>query len=289
MGKWIADGSVFCREIHGSLVEGHNTLSGNPTFKVRLGVSTSNYKEALAKLLGNPEPWPHETQFQNVVAVAADKVANVGQYTTDADNQILLPANETLIDMTYMPRNGIYTESYISTDVYVDDIIEPRIESRPVDNRTLIWGDTDPVTVPTDHIILNPDQTPSKYEPGEQLTHIIEGFDDSIQLVGAHIGTCNAEDYTSAPLNGRVFEAGTLLLRNLYVTKSMTFRSYRLDSGLPTYTIKCIYEYKSIGWQRFYRIDPIGNANGYYYIRYNTTPYGLYQAFPIVTHQNFLF
>lgn len=293
MARWIADNSVVCREVHNTRKEVHNSISGSPVFNVRLEIPTNQLSTAITKLLGNPESWPHTTIFQNVKCIAAEVIPNPGRYSTDADAQIINPVNRTLVDLTYAPRHGVYLEDYTGDDVYWDDVLEPRIESKPIYHKSVIWGTTDPAGIPVEgqRNILHPDEAPQKYEPGEQLTHIIEGWTLAraldVQLLTSHIGTCNDRAYTSIPL-GRTFDVGTLLLRNVITTKAMTFKSYRSGGGTASFILKIIYEYKAVGWERFYRIDPISNSSDYYYIRYNTAPWNRFQAFPIVTHDNWL-
>lgn len=297
--KWIQSGPV-CREIPGTRQESFNNVSGVPVYNVRLEIPKANREEALAALLGIPETWPHITVFSNVRVISANIVTDKGYYTTDSDGQTCDPANNFLVDMVYTPRPGKYLMDESAQDQYWEDILEPRNESRPLDPTHFIWGNTDD-TLPNDlDRTLAAQEAPVKYEPGETLTHIIEGWTYDTSSIGLFQGTCNAADYVSPTLN-RTFESGTLLLKNVQITKEVSFRSYRQPSGSPVWPLlefsgkftpklKFIYEYKKDGWQRFYRYDTNTNVYppGYYYIRFAEPPYAKFEPFPLADHSPWL-
>lgn len=299
MSKWVSDGSVVCREIPGSRVEAHNSISGNPNYSVRLGVPRADVQTALNKILGTPETWPHATPLSNVRAVSANIVADVGEYSTDGDAQLAFNSNEQLIDFTYAPRTGVYLELGSGIDVYIEDILEPRNESKPLNPRHFIWGETTDVVPQNKDRQLSPSEAPVKYEPGDTLTHTIEGWVFDTTNLNGFVGTCNQNAYYSESLK-RTFAAGTLLLKNIQLNKGFIFVSYRAPfvvslplidySGLAGPIVKFIYEYKEEGWDKFYRYDSNSNdyATGYYYIRYAQPPHDKFEPFPLADHDDWL-
>lgn len=299
MTKWISDNSVLCREIPGTRSESYNAISGSPVYNVRLEIPNGQWELARSRLLGTPEAWPHESLIKNVKAISANLVSDSGKYSTDSERQILNPDNPHLIDMMYAPRQGVYVELFVGIDVYVEDILEPRNETHPLNCSNFIWGNTTD-TVPNDTMrTLAPAETPVRYEPGDTLTHTIEGWAYNTTGLEAFVGTCNNAPYISASLN-RTFATGTLLLKNIQITKQLVFISYRqpfavvlplIDfSGLPAPIIKFIYEYKEIGWQRLYRADPDSTLypEGYYYIRHAKAPYDKFSRFALADHSDWL-
>ena len=156
----------------------------------------------------------------------------------------------------------------------------------------LRWDTDAPFFDVNDLDSLHPDETPVRFERGETLTHIIEGWTLETDTLTAAIGTVASSAYTTVPSYPvpKTYAAETLLLKNVIITPAMTFRSYRTDTvmGLPTYILKLVYEYKSQGWQKFYRNDSITNQSGYYGIRYNSPPYGLINPFPVSDHSKWL-
>lgn len=304
MAKWINSGSIVCKEVHTSHSENHNTVSGNPTFNVRLKVPYSQLDDAISALLGTPEVWPHPTIFGDEVhAVSISMVNDGSKYVSDSDDQILSYEGSALLDVTYMRRNGKYvTRVEDDIDMYFEDSVEARNESIPLNNNHFIWGTQTPDGIPNDPTItLAPEEAPPRYEPGDTLTHIVEGWSEDASDLGTFIGTVNFEPYTSPNLQ-RTFAAETLLLRNIQMSLGFTFLSYRqpqspaptppmLDfSGQPSLILKFIYEYKPNGWKTFYRYDLNSQTyeSGYYYIRYATSPYERYEPFPVALHDAWL-
>ena len=310
MATWIPDdisGPFPIEEVHNTRVESHNTINGSPVFKVRLNTQFDHLDSAQGKLLGTPLLWPHASLIPfKPYCVAMEVPPDMGRYSSDIDQQLVYPDGNVFIDCTYVVRTGVYLEDYNNQDVYWEDQIEPRIESRAINHRQLVWGATDAQTIPTKKIQLMSDEAPPKYESGETLIHIIEGWTDTtvkpnnptlplMNYLTSHIGTVALSAYTSIPL-GRTFEAKTLLLRNVSITRSFSFRSYRLPpggstthySGKPTNTIRMIYEYKKEGWDKFWRIDLENDTEGFYYIRRNKEPYGIVRPFPEINHDVFL-
>lgn len=284
MSLWIADGSIGLVEVEGTKREVFNSVSGVPNYTVQVACPFASRKDALKKLLGNPEKWPHDTIFPYVYCIAADVVSD-GEYTTDADEQILHSTN-SILQLTYAPRNGVYiSEDYFNKPVYWLDEIEPRYESRPVPHRNFFWGNTD-TSIPTEKMpLLDGDEAPQKSEAGVSLVHTIEGWQEYAyyDLMLASCGTTNSAAYTS-PILGKTFAAGTLLLRNATIVPSYTHVSYKL--GVKTYTVKLFYEWKANGWQKFWR--NYGPSPDYYYIRHNTSPYAVYNPFPMQSHSTWM-
>lgn len=304
MTKWISGGSISLKEVHGSVAEDHAATKGNPTFGVRLEVATSDKQAAITQLLGNPEQWPHSTILENVVAVTCKVSNDRGATTTDSDGQLLFYSYKHFLDLTYMPRPGIYLVDYAGLDVYWHDEITSRTESIPTNPDTLIWGNTD-TSVPTDKLrTLTASEAPQKYENGCTLIHTIEGWPYDLNQINPadFIGTCNDADYSSPVLTDRVFPAGTLLLKEVQLSKEIVFRSYRDPeagppplpyveySGKVAPVVKCIYEYRWQGWNKFWRNDANSSqyTPDYYYIRYAKDPYDLYEPFPLISHDEWL-
>lgn len=297
MAKWISDGSVICKEVQGTRAETHNSVTGVPSFRVRLEVPRAQYKTALAKILGIPEQWPYtDTVFSNVRAISGELVPDAGAYTTDGDSQLTIPTNPCLVDFTYAPRTGKYIIDDSGEDAYWEDILEPRNETIPLNHLNFIWGNTTD-TVPNDKKrTLSADGCPAKFEPGDTLTHIIEGWVRDTSGLELFVGTCSQDNYTSPVLN-RTFQGGTLLLKNVQITKTISFRSYREPFGSPVFPLiefsgkatpylKFVYEYRPKGWQKFYRTDPNKALYppGYYYIRHHDPPYDKFEPFPNADH-----
>lgn len=299
MARWISDGSIVCKEVSPSHGETHNNISGNPLFRARLKVLWNEAQLAKSKLCGEPEDWPHQTIFQNVKCVSCEITPDGGAYTVDSDGEILA-YQYAFLDVTYAPRPGVYLEDYNNQDVYWYDELDPRVETKPMNHQVLIWGGDDPAQVPQNKIPLHPDEAPTRYFTGQTLRHTIEGWCIETDDLADYIGTVNADEYYS-PVLLRTFPAETLLLRSLAITREISFRSYRQPtsgpppvppsfdpSGLFTNKLLMTYEYKKEGWNRFYRNDPDTNTSGYYYIRYDTSPYDTIEPAPVVNHDKWL-
>ena len=298
MAKWIADGTVVLREVHGTRRDSVNALSGNPTFTVRLSVAADKLTLALEKLLGNPEVWPYDTiftpGFMEPRAVSAETTPDLSRGTTDSDSEIInYPFY--FLDVTYIARNGIYGVTAISgedpMDIYTDDVITVHNESHPLNHKMFIWG-LQQTGLPTDITRqLAPDETPVRYSTVESFVHTIEGNTRSPDEASVLIATVNDTEYQSIILD-RIFAPGTLLLRNMEVFHQYTFISYRpgpgIWSGRPTPNVRLHYEYKERGWDRFYRVDTVNNVEGYYYIRYAMSPNDIYTPFPPRDHTKWL-
>lgn len=300
MTKWISDGSIIVKEAQNTRSEQHNSISGMPMFNVRLEIPTAQLKPALARLLGIPEAWPHDTILQNVKAVSANIVVHTGESTTDGDGVICLYSDPTLVDMTYSLRTGMYVIDDGGNDVYWEDTIEPSAEYRPENHLNFIWGNTTN-TVPNDKDrTLSPDGVPSKFEPAETLTHTVEGWPFVTEGLELFIGTVNFDFYQS-PILDRTFNSGTLLLKSIQISKGISFISYREPFGSPVFplremsgkmtpTLKFIYQYKKNGWDRFWRADSdtANYPSGYYYIRHRDPPHAKYDPFPPADHSKWL-
>lgn len=313
MAKWIQDWtdtsgnhSIICDEIHVSHVDTYNALSGNPQYKVRLAVNWDQRELAIKRLLGQPETWPLPTIFGNVVAVEAQVINDEGKYFTDADGQTIEYDEKAFLDITYIPRQGIYRKlttndpavsNPINQPVYIMDEEEPRIEALPINPNLFIWGNT-AGTVPTDKTkVLTGQEAPSKFDVGQTLVHTIEGWCGKFDIED-YVATVHSQAYTS-PITNKTYAAGTLMLRNYAIPRSFSFRSFRQElDPIPTTSfydpaftatanLKLIYEYRSLGWERFFRNDLAGQAPGYYYIHWRETPYGKYVPFPAVNHNIF--
>lgn len=301
--RWIADGSIVLREIHGSRRESHNSLLNVPNYNVQLECSQSNLKAAITALLGNPEPWPRtDTIIENIYATSIAVSSDKGEYSTDSEGQNI-EYNKLFLDVTYTPRNGVYAQDSAGFDVYIEDTIEPRNETRPLNSENFIWGTTTAGAggVPNDkNRTLSPEEAPVFWEPGETLIHRIEGWVLGTDFSGFE-GTTNDAAYTSPNLD-RTYEAETLLLKSFKISKGFCFRSYRNPeagppplpyieySGFPAPILEFIYEYKPQGWNKFYRYDPDQNTYpaDYYYIRHAQDPWDQFEPFPSATHSEWL-
>lgn len=307
MANWLSTLGVPIRETHGTRKESHNSLAGNPTASVQLEVDWNYAIVAMRMLLGGelsisaPTIWPYASAM-TLYCTSAEISPDNGIYTSDDENTITYSGNAH-INATFMARMGQYKQSYMSSIVYVEDIVQPRTESVPVNPLNLIWSKYDsqnPNTVPDEKLSLQGGETPTIPDNGMTLIHTIEGYHgDIIGLNDELIGTTNGIPYVSERLNF-TFPVGTLMLRNYEISKSFSFKSYKINntippggfnpSGLMTYTIKMFYEYKKVGWQVFRRADMrLQSFNELYNIRYAESPYDLFIPFPTNPyHANFL-
>ena len=334
MTKWIEDWtdtggshSIVADEVHGTHNESHNALSGNPQFNVRLAIAWDDVPIAISRLLGQPCRWPKATPFPpsvieltlplaRIVAIDARVANDQAAYNTDGDKQIIDYLTHGLVDVTYVPRNGVYYKlttddpaggGPINQPVYINDEEKPRTETIPLDYNKFIWGDTDvadptpPPAPPTDKTQkLLPAEAPVRFDIGQTLVHTVEGWCGfgpigALEL-GDYIGSVTQHDYVS-PVTGKSYAKGTLMLRNYNIVKNFNFRSYRaLDDPVPTDTfldfagravptVEFIYEYRRVGWERFFRPNFGTNTSGYYYIHYATSPYDNYIPFPVKDHR----
>lgn len=295
MAKWISDPlppwiisppvSIICREVHSSHTESHSAIAGNPTFNAKVAVLYTQLQDVVSVLLGKPENWPKGTSIiQDPVCVSCQVNNDTGRYTTDADGQIIDYSQYALLDLVYMARAGVYVVDNSGEDVFWNDEEEPRVESRPMNYKLLVWGNTD-TTVPTPKIQLLSDEAPSIYENGANLVHTIEGFDISFDDLEALIGTVHNVDYLS-PVNGKNYVAGTLLLDAYQVINHYNFKSYR--HGAISVTLKLFYKFKGISWSKFWRNGLDAATTGYHYMRHNKDPWPLFDPFPLASHIKYL-
>lgn len=286
MTTWIGGGSITCREVHATHNEVHNTLTGNPSFSARIAVPYSQLEDAVAALLGTPETWPKATSIlQDVVCVAAQADNDGGRYTTDSNGETINYDQYALLALTYMPRIGRYVTDDSGEDVFWNDEVSPRRESKPMNHLNLIWGTTDPTGIPNEKIQLHSDEAPPKYESGVTLIHTIEGFDLDYSDLRTLIGTVAQAQYTS-PVTGEIYAAETLLLNDYAAINHFNFKSYR--TGTVSTTLKLFYEFKDVGWNRFWRNDLVNKTTGYYYIRQNVDPWDRVDPFPLADHDKYL-
>lgn len=301
MAKWISDplpswmtsppANIPCREVHASHVESHSAIAGNPTFNAKIAVLYSSLQDAISVLVGRPEIWPKNTSIiQDITCVSAQVNNDTGRYTTDADQQIIDYSLYALLDLVYMARAGVYLVDENSQDVFWNDENEPRVESRPMNHKLLIWGDTtNPATVPQSKIQLHSDEAPPYYDNGTNLIHTIEGFNINYDDLDALIGTVHNATYISpvtAGSNIKIYPANTLLLDTYSVFNHYNFKSYR-DGAIST-TLKLFYKFKSIGWNKFWRNGLTPATTGYHYMRHNRDPWDIFDPFPLVSHLKYL-
>lgn len=317
MAKWIKDWtdgsgshSIICREVHGSHAETHNALSGNPQYIARLEISWNDLQTAISRLLGQPSVWPKASHFTlpvvGPVAIDARVINDLAEYGSDADLQIINYNHHALVDVTYIPRNGVYWKltsndpssgGPINQPVYLDDVEEPRIETLPTSSLNFIWGDSTGTPPADKSKALLPGEAPVDFHVGQTLTHSLEGWSGKIDI-GQYLGSVHSQSYTS-PITQKTYAAGTLMLRNYSIVKSHTFRSYRmLSDPVPTasfydfgqdvsQTLKLIYEYKNVGWQRFRHFDLGTSGVSYDYMHHAKPPYNVHIPFPPINHNIF--
>lgn len=304
MANWLSTLPVPIREVKGSRREEFNNISGNPSISVQLQTAWSHARTAKCLLLGGeaafggPAIFP-DYNFITFYCSSVDIVSDGGLYTS-ADDNILTPSGNALLNVRYMARMGSYRLSYTSGTVYVEDLAQPRPESIPVNPNHLVWNVYDPQTPNTispEKPTLQAGEAPNIPDNGLTLIHTLEGYHGAIlQLNDDLIGTTNAIPYISAQLRF-TFPIGTLMLRNYELTKNFSFQSYKLASTIPvggfdpmgkmTYTIKMFYEYKKIGWNVFRRADMrVQEFTDLYKIRYAESPYGEFEAFPQSPYHN---
>lgn len=283
MGIWCP--SVTAREVHATHNENHSAISGNPTYNAKIAILYTDLATAVSELLGGPQIWPKPTtsiSFPVCVHVNVDN--DTGRYTTDSNGETINYDKYALLNCVYMARIGTYREDSNGEDVFWMDEVEPRIETRPMNHEQLRWGNFNGVGVPSELNTLAPDEAPPKYENGSTLIHTIEGWDIDYSDLDDLIHTVHNADYTS-PIDGHVFEAGTLMLRNYSKITHYNFKSYR--HGAYSNTLKLIYETK-LDWNVFWRIDLINHIEGYYPIHQASGPYPRVSPFPLVSHNKYL-
>lgn len=281
------DPSLDIQEIHSFRNEDDGTLSGNPQYTTRLKIPYQQLSALKTALLGVPEGWPHISSIiQDVICVQVKAVNDGSSYTTDSTGSLIHYDGSIFVDVVYMPRVGRYLVDFNGNDVYWNDIGAPRIESRPMNHRNLIWGTTSsPTSIPIDKIQLHSDEAPSIYESGNSLTHIIESWDIDYSDLKSLIGTVHDDVYIS-PVTGEVHAPGTLLLRNYSEQQGYYFTSYR--HGASSIMLTLYYEFKGVGWNRFWRNDIFNNTEGYYYILRNVNPWDPVEPFPEISHNKYL-
>lgn len=309
MASWLTTLTVPIREVKGSRKESYNSLSGNPTASVQLQTAWAYGLTAKRMLLGGeisvdpPARWPYPC-FTTLYCSSVEVISDGGLYTPDIDGldegSTLTPSGNALLNVTYISRMGAYKLSYSSSILYVEDIIQPRPESIPVNPNHLVWNVYDPQnpnTISSEKPTLQAGEAPNIPDNGMTLTHVLEGYSGPIiNLNDELIGTTNAIPYVSSQLNF-TFPVGTLMLRNYEITKSYSFKSFKIlntipsggfdPSGKMTYTIKMFYEYKKIGWNVFRRADMrVQEFTDLYKIRYAESPYGEFVAFPQSPYHN---
>lgn len=223
------------------------------------------------------------------------------------------------------PGNYIYwtggSVSTVNEWLYIYDELSHRNEAFPVDHTKLVWGlttDVPPPSTPTPPQ-LTQHETPVEYLPGYTFTRTIEGWSMDVPktedlpgqpgsgIAGPLTGTTNQHDFRSLNLK-RKFKAGTMLFRTMMVSTGISFRSYRFPvpippgetespvlppkydlSGLPTLTLKLVYEFREEGWDKFRRVNLDAKSVGWYYIRWNRDNYAdKYDPFPKTDHRIFL-
>lgn len=285
MTTWISGGPV-AREVHSTHTEQHGTIGGNPTFNATIAVAWSELEEAVSLLLGGPEIWPKATSIIETPVCVSVRVNNDrGRYTTDSNGEVINYNIYALLDLTYMARGGGYVTGKDGQDLFWNDEVGPRIESRPMNHNLLIWGNQGGSGLPSQKVQLTPDEVPSKYENGTSLTHTIEGWNDYTDDLTDLISTTNQDPYSS-PLTGVVYNEGTLLLRDYAEIPAYNFISYR--TGVIGTNLKLFYEFKKEGWQVFWRNDLVGKTTGYYAIHQADDPYNQVLPFPMADHTRYL-
>lgn len=302
MANWLSTLPVPIREVKGSRRESYNSLSGNPTASVQLQTDWTYVHTAKRMLLGGetsldaPGNWPY-TSFTPLYCSSVEIVSDGGLYTS-TDDVTLTPAGKGLLNVTYIARMGEYRMSYTSSIVYVEDLIQPRAESIPVNPLHLIWSKYDPQapnTVQDEKISVQVGEPPNIPDNGMTLIHTIEGYHGRIiELNDDLIGTTNSVPYNSTQLNF-TFPVGTLMLRNYEIGKSFSFKSFKVTNTNPpggfnptgkmTYTIKMFYEYKKIGWELFRKADMrFQTFEDLYNMRYAESPHAVFKPFPQSPH-----
>lgn len=286
MTTWISDPSIICREVHATHNEQHSSISGNPTFNARIAVPYSQLEDAVSALLGGPEEWPKATSIiQNPACVSVRVDNDTGRYTTDSNGEVINYNVFALLDLTYMARAGAYVTDQNSQDVFWNDEASPRIEGKPMNHTLLIWGNQGGSGTPNEKVQLHSDETPTKYDNGISLIHTIEGFDIDYSDLISLVNTVHNASYVS-PITGVVYAANNLILRSYSELNHFNFKSYR--TGATSTTLKLNYEFKDVGWNRFWRNDLINNSSGYYTIHRASSPYDQVQAAMEVSHLKYL-
>lgn len=284
MTKWISDGSVALREVHGSRSEQHTSVGSNPIFNVTLECPASSLVLAKQKLLGVPATWPITCGLDRVKCIAINVMTDSGKaVAADSDLQIINYTGKVLLQCTYMPRVGRYlSHTTLTSTSYVEDSIEPRYESRRMTDSQLIWGGVSKTYIPpaSEQVPVVGEEVPMKPIPGFTLTHLIEACPFAAISLIPLLGTTNNAAYTSAQFG--VFDEKTLMLRAMQIVEGYSFVSYRAYNPIseplaerPTMQVRAIYEWKEQGWNRFWRTYGEQQGGGYYYVRYAYDPFDL--------------
>lgn len=302
MSEWIDDVDAY--EVMGTRNESDGTLPGNmPTASVTIAVARESAVEARNVLLGGrqlplgsgtPRTWPY-LSIDTLYCVGAARRNVQGDF--QAVNEEKLNTDWVFLDLQYTARLGRYiVKPNEHRAYYVEDSLEPRFESRPLNHSHYEWA-TLLGTDTTRHPISS-NEAPVKSLSGFTLLHKVSGFLNIPNDIESYIGTTARASvanpgiiYTSQNLGKQFAESpspnseSTLLLRTVNIVQEYSHNSYLFNQ--PTFTLICRYEFKAEGWNRFWR--PLLTATGGYdYIRNTKT--GVNQTFfPPEDHSAWLF
>jgi len=260
--------------------------------------------------LGKPQPWPHPTVFDKAIsdatAVSIQLINDKGDALTDSSKQKFEYKHFAIFDVVYMARKGLYFLNNNDEEIYVEDEIQHRVETQPMNHLLLKWGKNSSSAVTLTEGAAAPSLTfneaPVKFGIGETIVKTIEGWCCDLSNVAVE-GTVNDSALHSFILD-RDFPALTLKLRSITATPLFSFRSYRDEnpsgppptptpplpkryerSGRTTLTLRLQYEYREDGWERFWRNTPKAAEAGYYHMIDSEPPYANVIPFPAVDHK----
>lgn len=305
MSEWIQ--GIDAYEVMGTRVETDGTLPGHlPTASVTIAVSKDDARRARDVLLGgNPLPtgggipmtWPSVYgSIEKLYCVSAVRRNVQGAFSVQS--QELLATDWVFLDLQYTARLGKYViKTSENIAYYVEDSLEPRFESRPLNHTHYEW-----YTLLSGQTLRSPvssNEAPIKTLSGLTLVHKVSGFltlpDDSVVgLQGGFeslMGTVADRKYTSPNLSMDFFLSyisaaeGTLMLRTINVVQEYSHNSY--IGNQPTFTLICRYEYKREGWNLFWR--PKLSTNGDWDYMRNSNSGVTQTFFPMADHSTWLF
>lgn len=286
--EWLAN--YYCVEVHGTRQERFLTATTPPSATVKLKCLHTERYTVLRELLSTPAVYPFSNEVcpgdYDLYCTEAGLVPNYGAYTSD-DSNVIDYLDYAFIDCTYTMLLGYFRDpGSLSNNEYIEEGLEPRMETLPINNNYYVWGTTtgsqsgsgagegDP---------LSTDESPVRYEPGVTYTRTIKGIRSfDIEWLNMQ-GTVHNQDFISSLLE-MTFPADTLLLRSMTAVREWSHVSY--STCYPTWTVQLKYEYKPQTWNIFWRggVQP----PDYYYIKLKSDN-TLFLPFDTADHSTFLF
>lgn len=267
--KWVENYEVY--EVFGTRLERDGTVSGAiPSAEVQVAVHKYDAPEAKRAFLGGwntsipgkPAIWPY-TGVHELYCVGCQQT-NVNM-AFSVNQEELLETDYVFFNLSYTAKLGRYMLGGGGITYYIEDSLEPRYETRPLQHSLYCWSTIE--TGETAKRVLTSNEAPVKSNSGFTLLHTVSGYFTLPTDLEQLLGTTAHGNYTSPNLNKNFDPSstsgydGVLLLRTVNVVQEFTANSYLGDQ--PTYTLKCRYEYKKEGWNQFWRSSRV-SPGGFY-------------------------